>query len=123
MSQTEKNSKYRQSSTGGGGTCREQQPEEPALVVTELKKKQRLNERRSGGVSAGDVMSVEREDEEIPTKGHDNHIVTIAITSTARLEREEKKIPTIGHASPPSQCLSGSQSPDPAPILSSKGHC
>ena len=68
-------------------------------------------------------MLVEREDEEVPTKGHDNHIVTIAITSTARLEREEKKIPTIGHASPPSQCLSGSQSPDPAPILSSKGHC
>ena len=68
-------------------------------------------------------MSVEREDEEVPSKGHDNHIVTIAITSTARLEREEKKIPTIGHATPPSQCLSGSQSSDPAPILSSKGHC
>ena len=43
-------------------------------------------------------MLAEREDEEVPTKGHDNHIVTIAITSTARLEREEKKIPTIGHA-------------------------
>ena len=68
-------------------------------------------------------MLVEREDEEVPSKGHDNHIVTIAFTSTARLEREEKKIPTIGHATSPSHCLSGSQSPDPAPILSSKGHC